>query len=267
MEQWKEKHCRHCPHCGRVVEKMSGCDQMRCGHDAHGGNEQRGCGKTFDWRKARVYAADLRSAADDGDGKEEHAKERRLQLDAKEEHLLVAGAPVLCDGCGNPIIGPRLQCVQCAGCVDLCIGCVGKAARTKPLLLRDGTKHPKQHTFRRIRQPPNPNRHAPAIDLAPSTVDLGASAPPTSSSRKRPIDLTGAGQGVRGSRDPQSVDLTGDDQSGGGSSSSSRNRHRPVDLTSGQGSSSGQRKRPTAGHGAVDLTGSDSMANEVVCLE
>lgn len=31
MEDWKESRCRCCPKCGRVVEKLSGCDLMVCG--------------------------------------------------------------------------------------------------------------------------------------------------------------------------------------------------------------------------------------------
>ena len=35
MEQWKEDHCKCCPNCGRVIEKLDGCDHMHCGQDAH----------------------------------------------------------------------------------------------------------------------------------------------------------------------------------------------------------------------------------------
>jgi len=156
MELWKESHCRRCPHCDRVVHKMSGCDAMVCGDDAHGGNAQRGCGKHFTWGSslgsgwpaAKPYSADLRQHGEgaEGDGTAGAARnERRLQLDAREEHLLCAGTPLLCDGCGDALIGPRLSCVQCAGTVDLCIGCVGKAVRSKPLTLRDGSVHPRGH--------------------------------------------------------------------------------------------------------------------------
>lgn len=31
METWKESRCRRCPMCGRVIEKLSGCDLMLCG--------------------------------------------------------------------------------------------------------------------------------------------------------------------------------------------------------------------------------------------
>lgn len=130
MEVWKEKHCKRCPHCKRVIHKMSGCDAMVCGNDAHGGNEQRGCGKHFAWSTAPAYSADLRNAAGpQGEEGESAAVERRLQLDAREEHFVCIGSPMLCDGCGDAIIGPRMQCMQCVGAVELCISCVAKVRR------------------------------------------------------------------------------------------------------------------------------------------
>ena len=42
-EQWKAAHLRLCPHCGRPVERVDGCDKMVCGRDADdkgGGNRQ-----------------------------------------------------------------------------------------------------------------------------------------------------------------------------------------------------------------------------------
>ncbi|CAF5126184.1 unnamed protein product, partial [Rotaria sp. Silwood1] len=44
-EKYKEKNCRICPHCGRVVQHMGGCSSMVCGRDYHGGNDQSGCGQ------------------------------------------------------------------------------------------------------------------------------------------------------------------------------------------------------------------------------
>ena len=35
-EEWKAEHCRVCPNCDRIVEKMDGCDTMVCGRNAHG---------------------------------------------------------------------------------------------------------------------------------------------------------------------------------------------------------------------------------------
>jgi hypothetical protein len=42
-EEWKEAHCRLCPHCLRPVERIWGCTAMLCGMDADGGgNKQAG---------------------------------------------------------------------------------------------------------------------------------------------------------------------------------------------------------------------------------
>eukprot|EP00750_Incisomonas_marina_P020082 INCI3707.1.p1 GENE.INCI3707.1~~INCI3707.1.p1 ORF type:complete len:547 (+),score=78.44 INCI3707.1:220-1860(+) len=57
-EEWKMQHCKLCPHCGKVVNKQDGCNQMVCGTDAAdkgGGNKQDGCGKTFNWGTAPAY--------------------------------------------------------------------------------------------------------------------------------------------------------------------------------------------------------------------
>ena len=196
MELWKEKHCRRCPHCQRVVHKVSGCDEMHCGADADdGANQQRGCGKRFQWSRAPRYCADLRSAASDG-GSESGGvgRERRLQIDASEAHLHAPGAPVTCDACGDAIVGPRLQCVLCPGSVDLCVGCVGRAARAQPLLLRDGSKHPKHHVFRRVRQPPlgdASSRGCVAVDLTGGTVDLTGSAEDQHAGAERGQNVSG----------------------------------------------------------------------------
>ena len=170
MELWKQAHCKRCPSCRRVVEKMDGCDMMICGNDAHGGNQQRGCGKPFVWsagqpNSAIAYEADLRGVADyaaeeseqdsrDADREDGAMRERRLRRDAREEHQVRPGEPVRCDGCSEPIVGPRLQCVQCEGGVELCVACVAKDAggSGRRLKLRDGRKHPAGHIFRRTRQ-------------------------------------------------------------------------------------------------------------------
>ena len=75
---------------------------------------------------------------------------------------------VRCSTCAAPIVGPRLQCMQCEECVDLCVGCVARDVAPKPLRLcaqlgasgayvftveaNGGSSHPKQHVFRRVRQ-------------------------------------------------------------------------------------------------------------------
>ena len=237
MEQWKEKHCRHCPKCHRVVEKLSGCDQMVCGTDTDtGGNQQRGCGKRFSWQQAPVYQADLRSAAEDGEGGA-RSIERRLQLDARELHLLCEGSPVCCDGCGAAVVGPRLQCVQCAGSVDLCVRCVGRAVRSDRFCLRDGTRHRKDHVFRRIRQVSSGHASVSTIDLGAPVDPIAASsgssryaaasslialaAPSVSSSEPRSLHKRrrseGAGGGftdASGYSVEKAVDLTGGESNG-----------------------------------------------------
>ena len=114
-----------------------GSDQMKCGNDADGGgNQQRGCGRQFNWSQARRYQADLRAAADDSTTGTEGAagRERRLQRDASEVHYLTHGAmhvalPLPCDACGVDLVGPRWQCIHCQGSVDLCITCLGRVAQ------------------------------------------------------------------------------------------------------------------------------------------
>ena len=54
-EELKAKTCRLCPHCKRVVQHMGGCSSMICGQNYHGGDQQSGCGKSFDWSQALPY--------------------------------------------------------------------------------------------------------------------------------------------------------------------------------------------------------------------
>ena len=64
-EEYKVAHCRLCPSCHRVVERLEGCDAMVCGQDAHGGNVQSGCGTKFNWTQAEAYRASRTSRATD----------------------------------------------------------------------------------------------------------------------------------------------------------------------------------------------------------
>ena len=251
MELWKEKHCKHCPNCKRVVHKVSGCDHMICGHDTDGGgNQQRGCGKQFGWNAAPPYRADLKrhGAADQEKEGDEDAQmlARRLKRDAAEEHVVCVGEPLACDGCGNAIVGPRWSCILCEGSVDLCVGCVGKAAR-KPLTLRGGGKHPANHVFKRVRALPSTD---PGL-----LVELGGTGGPATpagglggaSTSGASIDLTGGGGGGRrgggggsasggggggGSR-KRPIDLDDDGDDGDASGSAAAGAAAPVDLTEG----------------------------------
>lgn len=60
-ENRKQDNCRLCPSCRSVVERVDGCPQMVCGQNYHGGDQQRGCGRSFDFRHAAAYQADLLS--------------------------------------------------------------------------------------------------------------------------------------------------------------------------------------------------------------
>ena len=229
---------------------------MVCGSDAHaGGNEQRGCGRAFSWAAAARYEADLRSAAADGgggaaEGEGEAGRERRLQRDAREEHLLMPGVPVQCDGCGEAIVGPRLQCVQCEGAVELCIACVGKAAHGKALPLRDGRLHPKQHVFRRVRQLPLEGG-ARVLELGAEgqLVELAAGSGGGSGGAAA-CGAAPSSAGARRGAVGGAVDLTG---GGGGGGSSG-----------GGGGSSRKRPMGAAHHGgipgAIDLTAPPSSS-------
>lgn len=54
-EELKKENCRLCPKCSRVTWRVSGCSDMVCGRDAHGGNQQDGCGFRFNWNMALPY--------------------------------------------------------------------------------------------------------------------------------------------------------------------------------------------------------------------
>lgn len=55
-EQYKAQNCRICPNCNRVVQHLGGCDLMICGQNYHGGDQQSGCGRRFNWSQAAPYA-------------------------------------------------------------------------------------------------------------------------------------------------------------------------------------------------------------------
>lgn len=124
-EHWKEVNCRACPTCGRVVQKMEGCDEMRCGVDYHGGNRQNGCGTRFRWAAARAYQ--MLPAA------------RRLPaLDVEQVRLRGAGLVhpfCRCAGCSGEIVGPRFRCIHCPD-FSLCAECD-----------RSACAHPADHVF------------------------------------------------------------------------------------------------------------------------
>jgi hypothetical protein len=114
-EEYKSKNCKLCPSCDKVVEKMSGCNSMRCGYDTDTGlNRQNGCGAKFHWEdEAKPYQAvkvgqNLKKVGHDADGDGSN----------KFHHV-----DVRCDGCGSTDVrGLLFECVNCPS-FTLCENC------------------------------------------------------------------------------------------------------------------------------------------------
>ncbi|CAF0788230.1 unnamed protein product [Didymodactylos carnosus] len=129
-EKYKAANCRHCPQCRRVVEKLGGCEQMVCGQDADGGNNQSGCGHKFVWEKAPVYDAQIKTSsqpvllkhpgrrARQAVGHQHRALDRNKGgslnqpiIQESEELLHHKGAK--CDACQEDIKGIKFDCIHC----------------------------------------------------------------------------------------------------------------------------------------------------------
>ena len=116
-EAWKEKNCRLCPHCKKVVYRVDGCSSMTCGRDAAdkgGGNRQDGCGKKFNWNQAKRY----KRGADKAHLPKE-LKDVDMRLAKEIFHYLIRPENLKpgdnieaykrqCDNCYKPIKGPVL---------------------------------------------------------------------------------------------------------------------------------------------------------------
>jgi len=114
-EQWKEQNCHACPHCGRPIQKLDGCDSMVCGSDYHGGNVQNGCGQRFAWSTSKQY----KSQGLPSGPEEEKLKSNKPPLPVSKQHH---GEWLNCDGCNKNIVGLRFMCIHCAS-FNLCEEC------------------------------------------------------------------------------------------------------------------------------------------------
>jgi len=112
-EIWKMTHCRLCPKCNRVVEKLDGCNAMQCGQDTHGGNKQAGCGAKFDWTEAAPYTSKGPTPP--------KPKQLSDQL-SKDQGKGVYHPGITCKVCEKGIFGPRLRCIHCES-FDVCVDC------------------------------------------------------------------------------------------------------------------------------------------------
>jgi hypothetical protein len=116
-EEWKAAHCRLCPNCNRAIEKLSGCDSMKCGEDYHGGNNQQGCGASFNWRNAQPYVPNT------GIGQTQAELNARPPKEVqKTKYRIDSHHFITCDSCKQVIEGPLIQCMHCPS-VSLCLHC------------------------------------------------------------------------------------------------------------------------------------------------
>jgi len=126
-EDYKSKHCKRCPKCNRTVEKLSGCDLMMCGQNYHGGDVQNGCGARFKWSEATWYVANA--------GIRKTPNELNVlppQKAQQVKHEIMEGEPLLCDICHQPIVGPRIRCINCP-IFNTCLQCNGHPTVFRPL--------------------------------------------------------------------------------------------------------------------------------------
>lgn len=121
-ERWKEQHCKLCPGCDRVVEKIDGCDSMVCGRNYHGGDVQMGCGMQFSWLEAKAYVADAGQMRDVEDFVMVEPEPMDIMKKQSVRHMIFGKLSLRCDICDKDIIGPRINCVNCR-CFNMCLGC------------------------------------------------------------------------------------------------------------------------------------------------
>jgi hypothetical protein len=114
-EEHKEQTCKHCPNCDRIVEKLDGCNIMKCGEDYHENEDsiQNGCGENFDWNFSKPYESQI------GD---QPSFVEKLALSKPKSVEKFNHNPYKCDACKNDIIGIRFECINCE-CTNFCEDC------------------------------------------------------------------------------------------------------------------------------------------------
>ena len=129
---------------------MGGCALMVCGRNYHGGDQQDGCGASWNWESAPRYRAACRAQLPAGGA--------RAATGADVRHFFVS-----CGACGaRNIRGPRFRCLH--GALSICVGCDRRAALAPGGLRVLGsvpsggaggttTTHPADHVFEIILEP------------------------------------------------------------------------------------------------------------------
>ncbi|CAF1135239.1 unnamed protein product [Rotaria sp. Silwood1] len=148
-EDLKAKSCRLCPHCKRIVERVAGCSSMICGRNYHGGDQQSGCGKNFNWDTAEPYIPSMNAAAE---------KIKNDLPHPKNKHRVVHKG-IRCNGCNDEIEGIRFDCIHCSS-LNYCEKCEQRCTLNHSEELRQQKRQ--QHVFRLITIPevsPKRQRH------------------------------------------------------------------------------------------------------------
>ena len=90
---------------------------MVCGSDAHGGNNQPGCGHRFSWSSAPAYVPLIGPRREVGEFQED------IPQNAHEvHHELAPDIPRICDNCKKAIVGLRIKCINCPE-YNTCLQC------------------------------------------------------------------------------------------------------------------------------------------------
>lgn len=164
-ERWKEKNCRLCPDCGNLVNKISGCDHIRCGGDPYANNgrigyrvnKQKGCGKQFLWSKAKPYQSEI-------EGKVKRVELKNLQV------------PKDCVACGKG--------VKIGGEMNICLNCEGVMFCEKCVM--EGRKHDNTHLVHLITKVKEKKQPLPA---PPKEPVKGKGKEPVKDKGKEPANL------------------------------------------------------------------------------
>eukprot|EP00697_Spironema_sp_BW2_P001626 gnl/Spiro4/12183_TR6428_c0_g1_i1.p1 gnl/Spiro4/12183_TR6428_c0_g1~~gnl/Spiro4/12183_TR6428_c0_g1_i1.p1 ORF type:complete len:472 (+),score=73.72 gnl/Spiro4/12183_TR6428_c0_g1_i1:68-1417(+) len=122
-EAHKERTCKVCPQCGVAIERLSGCSSMVCGRNYHGGDNQHGCGATFDWNTAAPYRSALLAPP----------------APPPPPPAVLAPRGVPCSRCGTEIAGPLFRCINCEDYV-VCMRCEDPCGQ-------QDAPHPANHVF------------------------------------------------------------------------------------------------------------------------
>ncbi|CAF3382163.1 unnamed protein product [Rotaria socialis] len=139
-EEFKAQNCRLCPHCKRVVQHMGGCSSMICGQNFHGGDQQSGCGQTFNWDNAQRYVPIISAGPE----------QNKNDLPRIENKHKVVHEGIRCNGCHKDVEGIRFDCIHCPS-LTYCEKCEQRCTLTHSEELRKHNQQ--QHVFRLITTP------------------------------------------------------------------------------------------------------------------